>query len=62
MDIKINLAAYGILTVAIIAMFLYFLAAQIGRPDIGSPLLTLVFIIVIAFLIYMFMKLLMQRT
>jgi hypothetical protein len=62
MDIKINLSASGILAIAGIAMILYFLAYQIGLPDAGRPLLTLVFIIVIAFFIYLFMKLFMQRT
>jgi hypothetical protein len=60
-DIKINLFAYSILTVAIIAMILSFLANQTGRPDIGFPFLTLAYFIVIAFIIYMFVKLIMQR-
>jgi cbb3-type cytochrome oxidase subunit 1 len=55
--INIKLSAYGILAIATIAMIFYFLANQIGRPDIGFPLLTLTYFIVIAFIIYMFVKL-----
>jgi hypothetical protein len=55
--ININLYVYGILAIAAIAMILYFLANQTGRPDIGFPLLTLTYFIVIMFIIYMFVKL-----
>jgi hypothetical protein len=52
--------AYGILAIAAFAMFLYAYMNLIGRPDIGDPLLGIVYFIVIAFFIYMFAKLLIK--
>jgi membrane protein YdbS with pleckstrin-like domain len=49
------------IAVAAIAMILSFVANQTGRPDIGFPFLTLAYFIVIVFIIYMFVKLLIQR-
>mgnify|MGYP000483425331 CR=1 FL=1 len=61
MGAKFSFWAYGILAIAAFALFLYVGSCLAGRPDIGNPLLTLASFIVIAFIVYMFVKLALTR-
>jgi len=58
---KFSFWAYGILAIAAFAMFLYVTTSLAGREDVGNPLLQIAVLIVVAFLIYMFIKLLMRK-
>ena len=61
MGTKFSFWAYGILAVAAFALFLYVGSCFAGRPGIGIPLLALACFIVIAFIVYMFVKLGLTR-
>lgn len=61
MGIKFSFWSYGILAIAALGMFLYTTTSISGRPDIGSPLLSMTNFIVVAFIFYMFAKLLIRR-
>lgn len=56
MGIDIKASAFGILAVVIAALVLYTSLGIAGHPDVGTPLLNLAILIVIAFIILMFMK------
>lgn len=58
MSLKFSFWAYGILAVATFAMFLYVTTSIGGYSDVGTPLLGITQFIVIAFVAYMFAKLL----
>jgi VIT1/CCC1 family predicted Fe2+/Mn2+ transporter len=60
MATKFSFWAYGILAIAAFAMLLYTTTSLSGRPDIGSPLLNIAGFIVVAFIVYMFAKLLLR--
>ena len=61
MGTKFSFWAYGILAIAAFAMLLYVTTSLAGRTDIGSPLLQMAILIVVAFVLYMFAKLFMGR-
>lgn len=61
MTMKFSFWAYGILAIAALSLVLYTSSSLGGRIDIGAPLLNLAGLIVGAFIIYMFVKLLMRR-
>jgi len=52
--------AWGILAIAALALFLYVFVNLGGRPDIGWPLLGIAVFIVVAFIVYMFAKLVLS--
>jgi len=54
---RFNFWAYGILAVAAFALFLYYASEMANRPDVGDPLLSISSFIIIAFIVYMFVKL-----
>lgn len=58
---KFSFSAFGILAVACFAMLLYVTTSLSGRVDVGAPLLTIAGTIVVAFILYMFVKLVMSR-
>lgn len=61
MTINFSFWTYGILAVAALALVLYTSSSLGGRIDIGIPLLNLAELIVVAFIVYMFLKLVMKR-
>jgi hypothetical protein len=52
---------YGILAIAALAMVLYVFTNVGGYPDIGGPLLDIAVFIVVAFMVYMFAKLIIGQ-
>lgn len=58
MGTRFSFWAYGILAVAAFAMLLYSVTTIGGHPEVGSPLLDIAVFIVVAFVLYMFVKLL----
>jgi hypothetical protein len=52
---------YGILAIAALAMVLYVSTNVGGYPDIGDPLLDIAIFIVVAFMVYMFAKLIIGQ-
>ena len=52
--VKFSFWAYGILAIAALAMFLYATTSVGGYPEVGEPLLNLAYLIVVAFIAYMF--------
>jgi hypothetical protein len=62
MGVSFKFWAYGILAIAALAMFLYVSTSLAGRADIGQPLLLIAAFIIVAFVIYMFAKLLLGRS
>jgi hypothetical protein len=61
MAARFSFWAYGILAIAALALVLYTSSSLGGHPDIGMPLLNLAGIIVGAFIIYMFAKLILKH-
>jgi len=61
MAAKFSFWAYGILAIAALALVLYTSSSVGGHPDVGGPLLNLAGIIVGAFIVYMFAKLLIRH-
>lgn len=61
MGTKFSFWAYGILAVAAFAMLLYATTSISGYPEVGNPLLGIAVLIVVAFILYMFAKLLVRR-
>jgi hypothetical protein len=60
-DSKFSFWAYGILAIAALALILYTSASIGGYSNVGAPLLNLAELIVGAFIIYMFLKLIMRH-
>jgi hypothetical protein len=58
MLVKFSFWAYGILAIAALALILYVFASQIGLQDVSTNLYNLALLIVVAFIFYMFVKLL----
>ena len=58
MGTRFSFWAYGILAVAAFAMLLYSVTTISGHPEVGTPLLGIAVFIVVAFVLYMFVKLL----
>jgi hypothetical protein len=61
MAAKFSFWAYGILAVAALALVLYTSSGLGGQPDVGGPLLNLAEVIVGAFIVYMFAKLILRH-
>jgi hypothetical protein len=61
MTARFSFWAYGILAIAALALVLYTSSSMAGYPDIGGPLLSLSELIVGAFIIYMFAKLILKH-
>jgi hypothetical protein len=61
MAAKFSFWAYGILAIAALALVLYTSSSLGGHPDIGGPLLNLAELIVGAFIVYMFVKLVLRH-
>ncbi len=58
---KFSFWAYGILAIAALALVLYVAATQAGLKEVGQNLWFLAVFIVVAFIAYMFTKLLSRR-
>jgi len=58
---KFSFWAYGILAIAAFAMFLYTITSIGGYPEVGNPLLGIAVLIIVAFILYMFAKLLVRQ-
>ena len=56
--VKFSFWAYGILAIAALALVLYVYASEIGQAQVSENLWYLVVLIVVAFIVYMFVKLL----
>jgi hypothetical protein len=61
MAAKFSFWAYGILAIAALALVLYTSSSLGGHPDTGVPLLNLAELIVGAFIVYMFAKLILRH-
>lgn len=61
MAAKFSFWAYGILAIAALSLVLYTSSSLGGHPDVGRPLLSLAGVIVGAFIVYMFLKLILRH-
>jgi len=53
--------AYGILAIAALGMVLYTTSSMAGQPNAGEPVLQIAVVIVVAFILYMFAKLILSH-
>jgi hypothetical protein len=58
---RFSFGSYGILAIAAFCIFLYASSTIAGLPHIGATLLGIAQFIVVAFVVYMFAKLIMKH-
>ena len=61
MKTKFSFWAYGILAIAAFSILMYATSSIAGYPEVGIPLLGMAQLIVLAFVVYMFTKLILKR-
>lgn len=61
LEILLKFFGYGIIALAALAIVLYVITGMQNRFDIANPLLSLASFIAVAFVIYMFLKLILSR-
>lgn len=59
--VKFSFWAYGILAIAALTLVLYVITSQSGLTEVSTNLWDLVVLIVVAFILYMFIKLFRGR-